>query len=142
MFRHGYVIFRCVSTIRGMYVCSAIKFVLHKITDSHKELGLQLEVWVEDKYDILFNIHFSVETLFHLDWTAKKQKLLFREKEPPEIHQEKSSYMVTVWFNMSRRGLIGPIFLNGKEISECYLYVFQNDFFLQLTANGLPLQTQ
>jgi hypothetical protein len=49
---------------------------------------------------------------------------------------------ITVLGAMSSHSLIGPSFFNQTINSKQHLHMLQNDFLLQLSANGLPLHTQ
>jgi len=69
-----------------------------------------------------------------------KQNMRYWETEPPANSHIRSSHggTVIVWVAKSKQGLMGPMFFLMN--SEQYLHMLWNDFLLQLTANGLPLQ--
>lgn len=94
----------------------------------------QLICNIDDGVTDLGSIWFSDEAHFHLDGYVNKQNWRFWANENPHVAVQKSLHpkRVTVWCGLSKKSIIGPIFIHETVKSGVYLNILQNSFIPEI----------
>ena len=97
-------------------------------------------VLLKENPDILDYTWFSDEAWFHLSGYVNSQNSrIWASDNPNAIHEEPPhSEKIVVWCGMSRRRIIGPIFLDATITTAVYMKIF-NTFVNQLDDEELSV---
>jgi hypothetical protein len=117
--------------------------ILQEIKPGDYEKRVKLSEWMLAKldYDESFLDHtfFSDEAHFHLCGYVNQQNYRFWATEKPDfsIQAPLHSQRITVWAAISRKHVIGPVFLNENVNADVYSEIIRNHLFPGLRHHKL-----
>jgi hypothetical protein len=121
--------------------------VLQELKPGDAEKRVKFAEWmlelVNSDASVLDYTFFSDEAHFHLSGYVNNQNYRFLATEKPDFSVQAPLYpqRITVWAAMSRKHLIGPIFITETVTADVYLDVLRTKFFPALLQRRMMTKT-
>jgi hypothetical protein len=96
--------------------------------DRRMEYGKLMLGWHKDFPQLLENILWSDEAIFHVGGFVNRHSYHYWAAQDPNMMAEKmqNRLKVTVWYGMTATSVIGPYLLRDTMNSQCYLQMLQD----------------
>ena len=104
--------------------------------DIRMEFGEMMLAWLRDWPDLLKNILWSDEAVFHIGGFVNRHNCHYWAEEDPRVTSEKNQNRpkITVWCGMTSDSIVGPFILHDTMNAERYLTMLKDEVWPIISA--------